>query len=238
MLHFNILKVEKAEPNEEGKVCIYNEYAKQYIELPYPEIDREVILITANSILRELDVETMSVVTANYSEIIGDGTVYFLRPFSQEDFEYFEYLMTHFKSDKETWVPFLPEEKELIWMRPSDGMLISFLKNIRFNDSWIPVSHMPYVERINEEVQQALEEEEGYLEEEGDLDMEDYIDFMDYDIEVFKRDDSVSDNTPLMKKISSEVFNHEFFGDDEYSENLNNDKDDITACLDKLFGED
>ena len=31
MLHFNILKVEKAEPNEEGKVCIYNEYAKQHI---------------------------------------------------------------------------------------------------------------------------------------------------------------------------------------------------------------
>lgn len=232
MLHFNILKVEKAEPNEEGKVCIYNEYAKQYIELPYPEIDREVILITANPILRELDVETMSVVTANYSELIGDGTVYFLRLFSQKDFEYFEYLMTHFKSDKETWVPFLPEEKELIWERPSDGMLISFLKNIRFNDSWIPVSHMPYVERINEKVQQALEEEEGYL------DTEDYIDFMDYDIEVFKRDDSVSDNITLMNKISSEVFNQESFGNDECSENLNNDKDDITACLDKLFGED
>ena len=106
------------------------------------------------------------------------------------------------------------------------------LKNIRFNDSWIPVSHMPYVERINEKVQQALEEEEGYL------DTEDYIDFMDYDIEVFKRDDSVSDNITLMNKISSEVFNQESFGDDECSENLNNDKDDITACLDKLFGED
>ena len=61
---------------------------------------------------------------------------------------------------------------------------------------------------------------------------------MDYDIEVFKRDDSVSDNITLMNKISSEVFNQESFGDDECSENLNNDKDDITACLDKLFGED
>ena len=58
MIHFNILKVEKAEPNEEGKVCIYNEYVKINIELPYPEIDKEIIVITANPIYRDLDEET------------------------------------------------------------------------------------------------------------------------------------------------------------------------------------
>ena len=138
MIHFNILKVEKAEPNEEGKVCIYNEYVKINIELPYPEIDKEIIVITANPIYRDLDEETGSTVTAIFSEAIGPRTAYFLRPYSQENFEYFKSLMSEFKSDRETWVPFLPEEKMLTWLGAEDGTEVNFFNNISFNEDWVP----------------------------------------------------------------------------------------------------
>ena len=229
MIHFNILKVEKAEPNEEGKVCIYNEYVKINIELPYPEIDKEIIVITANPIYRDLDEETGSTVTAIFSEAIGPRTAYFLRPYSQKNFEYFKSLMSEFKSDRETWVPFLPEEKMLTWLGAEDGTEVNFFKNISFNEDWVPVTHAPYVNNVREKIGQAIENE-------GFYNMEEYIDYMDFDIDKFQRDDSLAFDDSCLDNFEDEAFNVEFFGE-ENLDNINDDRDDITACLERLFGE-
>lgn len=229
MIHFNILKVEKAEPNIKGKVCVYNEYLKQDIELPYPEFDKEIIVITANPIYRDLDEDTMSVVTAIYSEAIGPRTVYFLRPFAQEKFDYFKSLMSAFKSDKDTWVPFLPEEKMLTWIGADDETEIHFFKNICFREDWIPVSHMPYVNRVREKIEQAIMND-------GNVNQEEYIDYNDFDIDKFQRDDSLAFDDPCLDEFEDEAFNVEFFGKAGL-DNINDDRDDVTACLERLFGE-
>ena len=229
MTNFNILKVEKVIPNEEGKVCVYNEYLKQNIELPYPEFDKEIIVITANPIYRDLDEETMSIVTAIYSEAIGPRTVYFLRPYNQEKFDYFKSLMSDFKSDKETWVPFIPEEKMLTWLGSKDGTEINFFKNINFNADWIPVSHMPYVNNVLKKIGEAITNDGFYNQEE-------YIYYMDFDIDKFQRDDSLAFDDPYLDKFEDEAFNVEFFGK-EGLDNINDDRDDVTACLERLFGE-
>lgn len=229
MINFNILKIEKAEPNIKGKVSVYNEYLKQDIELPYPEIDKEIIVITANPIYRDLDEDTMSVVTAIYSEAIGPRTVYFLRPFTQEKFDYFKSLMSAFKSDKETWVPFIPEEKMLTWLGSEDGTEINFFKNISFCEGWIPVSHLPYVNSVREKIEQAIMND-------GNVNQEEYIDYNDFDIDKFQRDDSLAFDDPCLDEFEDEAFNVEFFGK-EGLDNINDDRDDVTACLYRLFGE-
>lgn len=229
MTHFNILKVEKAIPNDNGKVCVCNEFLKQSIELPYPEFDKEIIVITANPIYRDLDEETMSSVTAIYSEAIGPRTAYFLRPFSQEKINYFKSLMSYFKSEKETWVPFFPEEKRLTWLGAEDGTEINFFKNISFNEGWIPVSHMPYVNRVRENIEQAIMNERN-------INMEDYIDYIEFDIDKFQRDDSLAFDDPYLDDFVDEVFNVEFFGK-EHLDDINDDRDDVTACLERLFGD-
>lgn len=229
MINFNILKVEKAIPDDEGKVCVYNEYLKQDIELPYPEFDKEIIVITANPIYRDLDEETMSVVTAIYSEAIGPRTVYFLRSFAQEKFDYFKSLMSAFKSDKDTWIPFLPEEKMLTWIGADDETEIHFFKNISFSEDWISVSHMPYVNRVREKIEQAIMND-------GNVNQEEYIDYNDFDIDKFQRDDSLAFDDPCLDEFEDEAFNVEFFGK-EGLDNINDDRDDVTACLERLFGE-
>lgn len=229
MINFNILKVEKAIPDDEGKVCVYNEYLKQDIELPYPEFDKEIIVITANPIYRDLDEETMSVVTAIYSEAIGPRTVYFLRSFAQEKFDYFKSLMSAFKSDKDTWIPFLPEEKMLTWIGADDETEIHFFKNISFSEDWIPVSHMPYVNRVREKIEQAIMND-------GNVNQEEYIDYNNFDIDKFQRDDSLAFDDPCLDEFEDEAFNVEFFGK-EGLDNINDDRDDVTACLERLFGE-
>lgn len=227
MINFNILKVEKVVPNKEGKVCVYNEYLKQDIELPYPEFNKEIIIITANPIYRDLDEDTMSVVTAIYSEAIGPRTFYFLRPFSQEKFDYFNSLMSQFKSDKESWVPFIPEEKMLTWLGAEDGTEINFFKNISFNEDWVPVTHFPYVNSIRQKIGEAIQNE-------GFYNLEEYIDYMDFDIDKFQRDDSLAFDDSCLDNFEDEAFNVEFFGK-EGLDNINDDRDDITACLERLF---
>ena len=229
MINFNILEVEKVIPNKEGKVCVYNEYLKQNIELPYPEFDKEILVITANPIYRDLDEETMSVVTAIYSDAIGPRTVYFLRPFTQKEFDYFKSLMSEFKNDKETWIPFLPEEKMLTWLGSEDGTEINFFKNISFNDGWIPVSHKPYVDSVREKVEETITND-------GFCNQEEYIDYMDFDINKFQRDDSLVFDDPCLDEFEDEVFNVEFFGGEDL-DNINDDRDDISACLSRLFGD-
>ena len=232
MTNFNILKVEKVTPNSDGKVCLYSECLKQKIELPYPEFDKEIIVITANPIYRDLDEETMSVVTALYSEAIGPRTAYFLRPFSDNDFDYYTSRMEEFKSNHETWVPFFPEEKSLAWLGTNDdkGLEINIFKNISFCKDWVPVSHAPYVNRVREKIYHAIMNDDYFT-------TEDYIDFNGFDIAKFERDDSLAFDSPCMDDFSDETYNMEFFGSED-ADNLNDGRDDVTACLAKLFGEE
>ena len=66
--------------------------------------------------------------------------------------------------------------------------------------------------------------------------MEEYIDYMDFDIDKFQRDDSLAFDNSCLDNFEDEAFNVEFFGE-ENLDNINDDRDDITACLERLFGE-
>lgn len=189
MKHFKILEVRHVLTNDRGNVPIHNSLLNKEIVLPYPEFCSECILIIANPI--DLALSEAGDVVGELSMKENTRTCYFLKPYSESNYNYWKSI-----SHNEDWVPFFPEQKEIIYAE--DGKLLSFYKDVSFNKNWQPISHALYVRRIFAE-------------------HPDELDYMDTDVEKFEEID-LEEYELNNSKDNYDVYATEFFGEIEENE--------------------
>lgn len=141
MKRFKILRVDKITTQESGKVVIPNSRLNKSIELPYPEFSANCILVVANPI--DLSFDESGIIVGQFSSVENLRTCYFIKPYTINDLNYWQYIW----EKEEDWIPFFPEQKELNYL--DSGEIISFYKDISFNENWTPISHALYVNRVN-----------------------------------------------------------------------------------------
>lgn len=189
MKRFKIINFKHLKPNEGGKVPVFIPLLNKEIVLPYPEFCTQCILITANPI--DLVVSENGAVVGEYSDKENLRTCYFLKPYSEGD-----YYWKNRSLDNEYWIPFFPEQKEVIYAE--DGNFFSFFKDISFNNNWQPISHALYVNRV----QIAHSEELDYM----DINVDKYV--------VVDSDEYEQSST----EDNYDVYATEFFGEIEDDE--------------------
>lgn len=165
MKRFKILDVKPILTNDKGNVAVYNSLLNKEIVLPYPEFCSECILIIANPI--DLYQSESGDVVGNFSTKENVRTCYFLRPYSESDYNYWKML-----SQNEEWIPFFPEQKEIIYAE--EGNLLSFYKHISFNKNWQPISHALYVRRTHAEHPEELDYMDIDVAKYEEIDLEEY----------------------------------------------------------------
>lgn len=210
MTNYNILSVEKVIADDSGKLFIFNEYIDKFIEIPRIEFDDEIIVIAANPIDRRIaDIDCLSVI-GHYSDSYGPNTVYFIKPYKEESLTYYQNIMKEFYSDQQTWIPFLPENKLLIWSDIEGNSMIIF-KDISFNKDWKPITHKFYVDRRNRMIESAISNGEEVCEE--------YIvDNLFIEVEEYRKDLTFIENNKSLDEYYTETYATERFDKvDNYS---------------------
>lgn len=149
MKRFKIINTKHISPNDKERVSVLIPCFNKEIILPYPEFCTDCILVIANPI--DLSLSEDGLIIGEYSGQENTRTCYFLKPYSDNDYEYWKNL----SQVKDDWIPFFPEQKEIVYAE--DGNLISFYKDISFNKNWQPISHALYVRRIHEEHSDELD---------------------------------------------------------------------------------
>lgn len=189
MKRFKILDVKHILMNDNGNVTIYNSLLNKEIVLPYPEFCSECILIIANPI--DLVLSDADDVVGQFSLKENCRTCYFLKPYSESDYNYWKRL-----SQNDEWIPFFPEQKEIIYAK--NGNLITFYKDISFNKKWQPISHALYVRRTHAE-------------------HPDELDYMDIDVAKYK-ELNLEEYELNNAEDNFDVYASEFFGEIEENE--------------------
>lgn len=202
MKRFKILDVKHIKANEKGRISVYNKLLNKFITLPYPEICTDCIVVIANPIDLEILEDNGIVGFISMKENIR--TCYFLKPFTEEEYNDFRIIA----KEDDYWVPFFPEQKQINYCE--NGYIISFYKDISFNNNWEPVSHALYVQRMCAEHQDELD----YM----DIDVDRYVEVKDENNSDYESKD-VTDNF--------DVYAEEFFGEFEDNEC----KNEIWDCL-------
>ncbi len=190
MKRFKIIDIKHIRTIDDGRVPIVNSLLKKDIILPYPEFCSECILIVANPI--DLTLSENGEVVGEFYAKENNRTCYFLKPYTENDYNYWK----RFSQDNDYWLPFFPEQKEIIYAE--DGHLLSFYKDISFNKNWQPISHALYISRIRAE-------------------QSDELDFMDLVVEKYIEID-VDEYEFNNSEDSYDVYATEFFGEIEEDE--------------------
>lgn len=189
MKRFKILDIKHIKTNDSGMVPILHSMLNKEVVLPYPEFSSECILIIANPI--DLLLSEADNVVGKLSMKENVRTCYFLKPYSENEYNYFKEL-----SQDDEWVPFFPEQKKIIYAE--DGNLLSFYKDVSFNKNWQPISHALYVRRIQ-------------------LEHPDELDYMDIDVAKYEEID-LEEYELNNAEDNFDVYASEYFGDVEENE--------------------